>query len=119
MGKMESKGMEVRNIQDIINELHRHPDCISVDVFTLSDAVEFLNERIEDEYGHEITDTDSLLISVDDLTDADVKSIKNHVNNNLSGLWHGWDGSMYPELYELEDLNKKIRRQSKLLDILN
>lgn len=118
---MESKTVEVRNIQDIIDELQAHPDYVSMDLFTLSGAVEFLNDRIADEYFEgDMTDEQmaGLLIDEDDLSDDDKEKISTHIHYTLSCIWNNFDGSIYPELYEMEELNKKLERQSKLITIL-
>lgn len=112
----------MRNIQDIIDELQAHPDCLILDVYITDYCVEFINDRIIDEYSDvDMTDEqlEQLLISREDLTKNDIKEIKEVVEKSISSLWNNYDGSIYPELYELEDLNKKVSRQAKLLNILS
>ena len=119
---MESERLEMRNIQDIIDELQAHPDCLILDVHTTDYCVEFINDRIMDEYSEvDMTDEqlEQLLISREDLTSNDIKTIKTYVENSISSLWNNYDGGIYPELYELEDLNTKVSRQAKILNILS
>ena len=101
-----------RDIQDIIDELRVHPECLSLDVFTVADCVEYLNEQIAGEHEEDI------VIGIDDLTKNDIKVMERHITSNMEAMWRNADCSFYPDLDDFDDLHKKIEREIKLAQIL-
>lgn len=105
--------MEVRDIQDIIDELKDHPHYVAGDIFVLEDCIDYINECIADDYG------DDFQITENDLSARDKNEIGNYVSNQLYHLWQFMNESIYPDLEYLVDLSVIIDRQTKINQILN
>ena len=102
----------MKDVQEIIEELRAHPHCLSIDVFTVGDCIDYLNEQIAGEHEEDIA------IGINDLTKNDIKVMERHVSSALESMWRNADYSFYPDLEDFDDLSTKIEREIKLLKIL-
>lgn len=101
----------MRDIRDIIEELHRHPDYIVGDIFTIHDVLETIQDEVNDELNDAMyfqeDGTMDYELNADELTDADRKAIQDYMENVLDQIWKHVDG-VYPSYNNLPDLRKKI-----------
>ena len=105
------KDFPKRDISEIIAELQAHPECLSLDVFTVGDCIDYLNEQIAGEY-------DDIEVNKEDLTEKDIKVMERHISSNMEAMWRNMDCSFYPDLDDFDDLLTKIEREIKLAQIL-
>lgn len=102
----------MRNIQDIIEELQRHPEYITADIFTLHDVIETLQEEIMD-----VLEDDNFELNIDDISEVDRLEMKEYMESILEQVWRNVDG-IYPSYNNLPDLTKKVERDIALEEIL-
>jgi hypothetical protein len=102
----------MRDIRDIIEELHDHPDYIVGDVFTIHDVMDYIQDEIAEEI-----EQDEFELNIDDLSNKDKKAIQGYMENMLDQIWrHAED--IYPSYNNLPDLRIKIDRELNLEEIL-
>jgi hypothetical protein len=103
----------MRDIRELIDELREHPDLVNnigfLPIFTMDDILYELNEQLKDFNLNELTE-----VNYDDLTDNDMKFIREHFYHKIEELW---DNCGF-RLLDLPDLPKKIKRDIKISKIL-
>jgi hypothetical protein len=108
----------MRDIRDIIEELHNHPEYLIADIFIVSDVLDYIQDEINDEL---IEESDLALdyeLNIDDLSKADIFAMKEYMESMMDQVWKHVDG-IYPSYNNLPDLRKKIDRQIIIEEILN
>ena len=87
---------KMRDIRDIIDELRRHPDCISTHTITLSDVIESFNDELEDS---------EIEVSYDDISNKDWGYIVAAIDVETI-----FNETKFPNWENLPDLSKKIQK---------
>lgn len=103
----------MRDIRDIISELRQHPDFVGADILTVDDIIYDLNCQLLDGINE---DDEFVEIDYDTLTEKDKDQIIDHVERVFENLWN--DQTPFPYWEELQDLSKKLERDSKISRIL-
>lgn len=107
----------MKEVQDLINELLAHPDCIHLEVYTKDDVI----DRLSDQFCGELhVSFDRIDLKSTDLTDDEWEGIADQIQN-----WHDGAHDMSREgPWEVsedadEELHTRLTREIKLKLLLN
>jgi hypothetical protein len=111
----------MKNIQDIINELQDHPDCIHIEVYTKDHIIGSLIEKYSDELNLWNTDgTTDVVISKDEITELEWEDIGEQIYNYFINGYnnYGCPWIVDEDSGDMEELDIRLKRDVKLKSIL-
>jgi hypothetical protein len=111
----------MKNIQDIINELKDHPDCLHIEIYTKGHILQSLEEQYSDELNLWNTDgTTDVLITEDEITNNEWEDIGEQIYNYFINGYnnYGCPWIINEDSGDMEDLDKRLKREIKLKSIL-